>query len=254
MTKLVLAAWLAAGCQGDSKPRQPPPSQPSGAPPAPADAAAVPIDAPLPCVVLYQLENQVNLSYVAKDHQTNEAHAKEIFPAVPENCHKGRFYLAAAFYLALPNQELVLPKQTLTSEEQALTAALVEPETVDVYVRVAQVAMLGRGPKLPADACAKARELVKDKPKDDAAKAAYVCARVALAKGDGETATKELATIEAATLPIDLPLARAEAAKLVKDGKTLAAQKKLATQLAAGAPKLMPRADLDAMVALAKRL
>jgi hypothetical protein len=83
-----------------------------------------------------------------------------------------------------------------------------------------------------------------------------VCARAAIAAGDGKTAKEELAAIKSTSGLADVELARAQAAQLNKDAKTRKAQAKLAMKLDDNKVKLalIRQRDRKAIADLAKPL
>jgi hypothetical protein len=212
----------------------------------PANAAP-----PADCTAaLDDVMSSVRGSFMAKDTSTPRKEALRKWPLVPEACHTGRWYLGAAILIGGGDTELTAGNIKLTSEEAALTLALQQPDDADVLARVALVSALGRKPALPADACKRAQAV------DSGKRAAYVCARAAIANKDGKTAKQQLATIKIARQFPDYELALAQAAKLNKDTKTMKAQAKLAQKLdydRAGMG-LIREGDRNAIIDLAKKL
>lgn len=230
---LLVVAGLAGACT--KKPAdhaEPVATRPAGdaaaAPGAPrvdaaiavAPEAAAPPVKPAACGVVDEVLGLVRRAYLAMNAHAPEQQALALWPTVPAACRNGRWYLAAAMLLELGNQVLEAGDVKLADEAAALGAALRQPDDQDVLVRVAFVAGRGRPPGLPADACARARKLIA--PPSEAARkdrAAYVCARAALAAGDAAEARAQLDAIADPRAFADLALARAEAAKLAGDAK-----------------------------------
>ena len=220
----------------------------------PAPVAIKPVPPPaVDCTKeLAAVMSHIRSAYVAKEMFGPRKEAVKKWPAVAASCRNGLWYLEAALLINAGERELVADAVKLASEEAALTAALQQPDHVDVLERVALVSALGRKPALPADACTRAKAVAGT----DTEGAAYVCARAAIAAGDGKTATGELAAIKNTTGRADLELARAQAAKLAGDKKTMKAQAKLATKLdfnRANAALIKDR-DRKAIIDLAKPL
>lgn len=174
----------------------------------------------------YALESEVSSAYVAKDRYHNYRKALEMAPAVPAVCRAGWWYLAVARLLDLGFDRALVGFET---PEAALVAALQQPDDVGVLERVAQVAALGRDIRLPGDACQRARAIaralsqatatfgdrvVADRGKDSAR---CVCARAAIAEGNGASASGALDEIADPDRLADFELARAQAAKLSND-------------------------------------
>ncbi|HEX5058451.1 MAG TPA: hypothetical protein VFV99_03780 [Kofleriaceae bacterium] len=229
----------------------PPPAAPA---PAPAPAAT---DDKQCVIAINTLMRDIAGTYAAMDSATPHKKAVEAWPAVPATCRNGRWYLAAALLIDAGDKDLTAGTIKVASEEAALTSALAQPDDIDVLVRVGLVNGLGRGPKLPADACDRAKAAVAGSTKgDDADKAAYVCARAAIAANDGKAAGQLLASLKVPKLFVDSELARAQAAKLAKDSKTTKAQAKLAMKLDSTrvAAAKVSEADRKAIIAAAKQL
>lgn len=226
-----------------------PPAAPAPAPPPAADDKQC-------AIAINTLMKDVASTYVAMDSATPHKKASEAWPKVPANCRNGRWYLAAALLIDAGDKDLTAATIKLSTEEAALTGALAQPDDIDVLVRVGLVNGLGRGPKLPDDACDRAKKVVGAKKGDDADKVIYVCARTTIAAGDGKAAGKLLGTLAVPKLFADSELARAQAAKLAKDTKTMKAQAKLAMKLDStrAAAAKVSEADRSAIIAAAKLL
>ena len=199
---------------------------------------------------LEDVMTSVRGAFMAKDKPTARTNGVKKWVGVPEGCHTGAWYLQAALLLEAGETELTAGNVKIASEEAALTLALKQADDLDVLVRVALINALGRKPALPKDACKRAQAL------DGGPRAAYVCARAALAKGDGKTAKTQLATIKLARLFADYELAVAQAAKRNKDSATMKAQAKLAANIdqdRAGMA-MINEADRNAIIDLAKKL
>lgn len=171
---------------------------------------------PLDCFARHQrLRSKVRGAYAAKDHLRNERDAIAAARATPPACRSGAWYLAVARLLDL-QAELEIPGLALHTPEDALAAALRQPDDVDVLARVAQASALGHPIALPLDACERARAVAGSEyeGKDSAH---YVCARVAIAAGRGKQAIAELDAVVVPGLLGDFELARAQAATLAGD-------------------------------------
>ena len=177
------------------------------------------------CESLHSLFSDLHASFQAKNTFSPHKQAAAAWPLVPAACQTGQWYLAAAILFELGDKDLTAGDIKIASEESALTLALQQPDDLDVLARVALVSALGRKPALPDDACTRAKAIASDQ------RAAYVCARAAIAAGDGVTAKTELAAITAQWGFPDADLARAQAAKLRGDVKTRKAKAKLAMKL-----------------------
>ena len=199
---------------------------------------------------LHRIFSDLSRSFSAMDANTPHQAALKAWPLVPAACQTGRWYLAAAILTVHGDKDLAAGNVKIASEESALTLALQQPDDLDVLKRVALISALGRKPALPDDACKRAKAVATDE------RAAYVCARSAIAAGDGKTATTELATIKAKSNYIDFHLAQAQAAKLTNDAKTRKAAAKLAMKLDynKGLFAMIDDRDRKAIVALAKSL
>ena len=191
-------------------------------------------------------------AYIAKNTGAPRKEAVKLWPNVPTACQTGAWYLQAALLINAGESELNAGAIKVTSEESALTMALAQPDDINVLERVAFVSALGRKPALPADACKRAKAVAGK----DTNGAAYVCARAAIAAGDGKTAKAELAAIKSTSGLADVELARAQAAQLNKDAKTRKAQAKLAMKLDSKKANLalIKERDRKAIVELAKPL
>jgi hypothetical protein len=168
----------------------------------------------------------------------------------------GAWYLAAARLVAIGVKPLVAGSITIDDEQTALSAALAQPVDAEVLARVALVAALGREPGLPANACDKARGAVDKSDRNAAALATYVCARAAVAAGDGKRARDELLAIYDPKHFLDIDLVRAQAAKLVGDTKgmkeALDAVRKIDERRATAS--YSPPAEAAAIIELANKL
>ena len=220
---------------------------------APTPPPATPAKPAVDCAA--QLEGvmtHIRDAYIAKNASTPRKEAVKLWPSVPEACRNGLWFLEAALLLNAGEMELSTGSIKLATEEAALTLALQQPDHVDVLERVALVSALGRKPALPDDACKRAQAAAAT----DVEGAAYVCARAAIAAGDGKTATDALAAIKSTSARPDLELARAQAAKLNADAKTRKAQAKLAMKLDNNRANLalIKERDRKAIVDLAKPL
>jgi hypothetical protein len=216
--------------------------------PTPKPAATAPTDCAGP---LGSVMSDIHRSFIAKETYAPYKEARKKWPLVPDACHTGLWYLEAAILIGRGDSDLVAGNIKIASEESALTLALQQPDDLDVLKRVALVSLLGRKPELPADACKRAKAVAAD---DD--RAAYVCARAAIAANDGKTAKEQLAAIKVAKPFPDYELAVAQAAKLNKDTKTMKAQAKLAAKLdynRAGFA-MIKEGDRKAIIDLAKSL
>lgn len=224
----ILACLVLAGCS--KKPAEHDVAKPLDSnvviAPESAPVAAKPAPPPDCSGVLGDIGSDVHRSFTAKETSSPRKEALRKWPLVPDACHTGYWYLEAAILIGQGDTELTAGNIKVTSEEAALTLALQQPDDLDVLKRVALVSMLGRKPALPDDACTRAKAVAAD---DD--RAAYVCARAAIAAGDGKTAKSELAAIKTTSSFVDFELASAQAAKLAKDTKTMKAQAKLAAKL-----------------------
>jgi hypothetical protein len=215
---IVLFAVLA--CAGKDE-KAPPTSTPRDAAIALAiDALA--IAAPDCGALVGKLLGEVRSAYVAKDHVTNERAALQLWPAVPEQCRNGRWFLAAALLLDLGgNAPLEAGDVKLMNGEQALEAALLRPADLVVLQRVAMLSAIGRVPKLPADACERARSIGDGGERERFDDIAYICARAAIAAGDGKAAIREIRSFKFGGAFVDLDLLRAHAAKAAGDTKAV---------------------------------
>jgi hypothetical protein len=223
-----------------------------------APAAAAPVAKPDACQQeVRAIMSSVRSAYIAMNAGPPRKEAVTKWPTIAPPCQDGQWYLAAALLVNLGETELTAGSVKVTSEESALTAALTKPDDIDVLERVALVSTLGRAPKLPDDACKRAKNAIGANPKPYLADAAhYVCARAAIAAADGATAKQELDAIKSSSDFVDIALARAQAAKLTKDTKTMKAQAKLAMKLTAmrATTALLKEVDRKALIALAKPL
>jgi hypothetical protein len=220
-------------------------------------AGDAPKPAPPPATVdcatpLAEVMSLVHDAYIAKNTGAPRKEAAKMWPTVPDACHTGAWYLQAALLINAGETELNAGAIKVATEESALTMALAQPDDINVLKRVALVSALGRKPALPADACKRAKAVAGK----DANGAAYVCARAAIAAGDGKTAKEELAAIKSTSGLADVELARAQAAQLNKDAKTRKAQAKLAMKLDDNKVKLalIRQRDRKAIADLAKPL
>ena len=224
----------------------------SAAPPKTAAApkpAAPPVtncEAPLRSIM-----SDIAQSFSAANTYAPRKEALRKWPLVPEACHTGYWYMEASMLIGWGGTELTTGNIKLTSDEAALTLALQQPDDLDVLQRVALMSTLGRKPPLPTDACKRAKAIGAE---DD--RAAYVCARAAIAAGDGKTAKAELAAIKTKSNFVDFTLASAQAAKLNKDAKTMKAQAKLAAKLDYDTAHLhmLREGDYKSFLALTKSL
>lgn len=215
--------------------------------PAPALKPAPPPDCTGP---LGDIMGDIGGAFQAANTFAPRKEAVKNWIAAPAACHTGVWYLEAALLLAAGEKELTAGNIKIASEESALTLALQQPDHIDVLKRVALINTLGRKPALPDDACKRAQAV------DKGDKAAYVCARAAIAAGDGKTAKEQLAAIKVTRPYPDYELSVAQAAKLNKDTKTMKAQAKLAAKLdfnRAGFA-MIKEGDRKAIVDLAKSL
>jgi hypothetical protein len=219
------------------------------APPAPVKPAVPAVDC---AAQLEAVMTHIRDAYIAKNAMTPRKEAAKLWPTMPDACRNGLWFLEAALLLNAGELELSTGTIKLASEEAALTFALQQPDHVDVLERVALVSALGRKPVLPDDACKRAQAVAGS----DTEGAAYVCARAAIAAGDGKTAKEQLAAIKSTTGRPDVELARAQAAKLNADAKTRQAQAKLAMKLDINRASLalIKERDRKAIVDLAKPL
>lgn len=250
--RTALICLLVSGCakkpvqQDAAKPID---SQVVIAPDAPALKPVVPDDCKAEHAAIM---SNVRRAFQAKNTFAPRKEAVAAWPNIPASCRTGVWYLEAALLFAAGEAELTASNVKIAGEESALTLALREPDHVDVLERVALVQALGRKPTLPADACKRAQAVAAD----DADGAAYVCARAALAAGDGKTAKEHLAAIKVSKPFADFELAQAQAAKLLKDTKTMKAQAKLAQKLdySRAGYAMIKEADRKAIIGLAKSL
>jgi len=186
-----------------------------------ADPQAVPLDkvADPDCKTQQRmLDSKIRSSYVAMDGASSHVAAKQLWAAMPEVCHTGAWYLAAARLVAL-GDKLVAGTVSIDDEAKALAGALAQPANAEVLARVALVSALGRQPALPGDACDKATGAVDTADRNANDVALYVCARTAVAAGDGKKARDSLNHLYNAKHFLDIDLVRAQAAKLVGDAK-----------------------------------
>jgi hypothetical protein len=223
-----------------AKPAAPKPAAPPATPPTVTDCKGP----------LWTIMGDIARSFSAANTFDPRQEALRKWPLVPEACHTGLWYLEAAI-LVTREPELTAGNIKIASEEAALTLALQQPDDLDVLQRVAFVSTLGRKPALPDDACKRAKAIGANEDR-----AAYVCARAAIAVGDGKTAKAELAAIKSQSNFVDFALASAQAAKLNKDTKTMKAQAKLAAKLGYESARLhmIVERDRKALIALAKSL
>lgn len=257
----LLACVVLVGCakkpaeQDVAKPIESSPSGNSAAShvviaPDSAPVAAKPAPPPDCAAALGDIMSDVRGSFVAKNTFSPRKEALRKWPLVPDACHTGLWYLEAAILIGQSNTELTAGNVKLTSEEAALTLALQQPDDVDVLKQIAFISALGRKPALPDDACKRAQAI------DKGDKAAYVCARAAIAAGDGKTAKEQLASIKFTRPFADYELAVAQAAKLNKDTKTMKAQAKLAQKedYDRAGFAMIKEGDRKAIIELAKKL
>jgi hypothetical protein len=265
---LIVLALAAAGCAKKSADHDV--ARPADAPTqvviagdagkAPA-AAPAPAPAPPPApdckAVNRAIMSNIRRAYVAMNAGPPRADALKLWPAAPEACHTGAWYLEAALLLDWASADLVAGPIKLATPEEALVAALKQPDDIAVLARVALVSALGNGPKLPDDACARAKAaLGSSTAREDTDNVAYVCARAAIAAGDGKAAKEQLAAIQVPREHVDSELLAAQAAKLNKDKKTMQAQAKLAMKIAETRARsaMLSDAEYKAIIALAKQL
>lgn len=250
--RTALICLLLAGCakkpvqQDAAKPID---SQVVIAPDAPAPKPAVPDDCKAEHAAIM---SNVRRAFQAKNTFAPRKEAVTAWPNVPESCRTGVWYLEAALLFAAGETELTAGNVKVAGEESALTLALQQPDQIDVLKRVALVQALGRKPALPSDACKRAQAVASD----NADAAAYVCARAAIAANDGKTAKEQLAAIKVGKPFADFELAQAQAAKLLKDTKTMKAQAKLAAKLdhSRAGYAMIREADRKAIIDLAKSI
>lgn len=245
MRVLMLLCFVACiGSSDEAKPvprKQPAPLKPTHVAPLQPD-----------CDRMHRLEGEVSSAYVAKDHVNNYRRAIEMAPAVPQVCRAGWWYLAVARLLDLGVDREIAGFKT---PEAALEAGLQQPDDVRVLVRVAQVAALGRKPALPADACERARMVTSRTARtDEESGARYVCGRAAIASGDGARAIVELDAYLDTSATWDVELARAQAAKLVKDRASTIRHARLAIAAANKLGMRTTELDRDVMLRLAEAL
>lgn len=252
MMKLVALAFTLVACFGDNRDATP-------APEPVAVRAVTPVAPSKPdCEwVRHPIEREVRSAYVAKDHPTYYRRALEMVPAVPKGCQLGWWYLAIARLLDLG---IASTRTTLgfATPEEALAAALRQPDDAEVLERVAQVEALGREIRLPVDACKRARSAARRSPdyaqerNEDSAR--YVCARVAIIEGNGVAANAALDELTGLTAVPDLELVRAQAAKLMKDRGSTIRHARLAIAAAKKLGMRVTDTDRDAVLRLAEAL
>ena len=204
---LALTAALVAAC--GTRDRDERPAAAPAPPPAPVRAeAAPPPEEPEPepaPVVAAGLPAACDEAVGAL-----AAGGEAAWRALPRECRGGAWYLAGAVLLRSgaatldhDGAALATPRDAL---ERGLAAAPSDPALL------AYVAYVGRvqpddAPRLPADACARARAAAAD---DEAALVAYVCAHATLATGAVEDAATAFAAIAEPPYP-DAGVCRVEA-------------------------------------------
>jgi len=182
---------------------------------AAARDAAVEVDTVMPDAapdckrLLDNLRNAVDAAWMGMRPEA----APKLWTEMPEVCRDGRWYLDAALLLDLGIGKLTAGSIELSRARDALSAALAQHDDLDVLARVAFVSAIRRGPKLPADACERARRTITD-PHDRLRmeSVVYVCTRAALEAHDARKAQRELAGFDGTFL--DSALLRAQVAKL----------------------------------------
>lgn len=250
MTRLAMIVLVAAACR-----KAPAPAGEEKA--AERDAAPVAVAAPVdaaPAVdcdaALSPIGAEVQGVFVAAAHHVHARKVRELWPAVPEACRTGEWYLVAAQMLALETAPFEAAGVRLASRDEALAAAVAQPADPDVLAYVAFTAGVGGATALPADACAAASAPGES----DAAR--YVCGHAALAAGDAKTAAERFAAIESPARFADLDLRRAEAERALgrtKEARALAKAAAALTEQRAAVARASG-ADRDAIVAAAKAL
>lgn len=246
---------LALGCSQSSED-----DRASAAPPAPAaknaTTAPPPTAAPGPGAAApkapcfrYVREVLSNLGHMenAADGAQSYPATVEAWQAVPERCRTAEWHLFAARILRYRAEPLAAGTTRYPGAEDALAAALALEPHPDVLVMVAFVSALGGQPRLPADACARAKQTTPAGAPDDE-RVKYVCAHA----GD-DALWSQLENLY--QFP-DLALRKAQA--LSRAGNKAEA-KKLATQ-AAGLDRANARGfgatdrEYDALIRAAQQL
>src|SRR5688572_23546033 len=116
---------VVAGDGAAAKPA--PPAAPTAPPPVDCDKELAAVMSP------------IRSAYIAKETFGPRKEAMKKWPVVSAGCRNGLWYLEAALLINAGESELVADGVTLASEEAALTAALGQPDHVDVLERVALI-------------------------------------------------------------------------------------------------------------------
>jgi hypothetical protein len=208
----------------------------------------------------YRVSTEMTGVVGAKDHVERKRAAITAANATSPGCRSGSWYLDVSRLLDLGAQ-LELAGLHFATPEEALAAALQQPDDVNVLVRVTQVAAFGRKVTPPSDACERARRVVgvlergSDRDRIEARVADegahYICARAAIEGGDGKRALAELAAVDPRTF-VDFELARAQAFKLVGN-RALTIRHARAAITTANEARIVT-ADRDAIIRLAEPL
>jgi hypothetical protein len=257
----LLSIVIVLGC-AKTQAGEPQRDQPANPPPTAAGTPMAARDAAVPVAtcgadqekLISEARGWAVMMFTAKDGASPYSASLEAWKAVAPGCRDGRWYYAAALLLTYRSTPIAAGATEFKTVDEVLTAALSASNTDDdeLLARVAYNAAMGRKPAAPADACSRAKKVARPNADD----AAYVCAREALANGDGKTAGELIAAMHQGFRFLDADLVAARAAVLRGDR---AAAKKFAAAAAKVGDAAADRADVardDAklVVAAAKTL